>query len=106
MEPRPPHERGATLRQEIIRALSQGCALTLRDISQEVRASEKEIASHLDHIRISLRAQGRELLITPSECRSCGFVFKARRRIAKPGRCPECDATNISPPEFSISTDP
>lgn len=102
MEPRPPRHSTATIRQQIAQALSEGYPLTSRDISQEVHASEKEIIAHLEHIRQSLRAHGSELHVIASECRSCGYAFKGRQRLTKPGRCPECSSTNISPPEFTI----
>lgn len=103
MEPRPPRERDETLRQLILKSLEQGYPLTSRDISQEVRASEREVMAHLEHIRISLRSRGRTLAVNLPECRKCGYVFKGRTRLTKPGRCPECNSTSISPPEFYIN---
>ncbi|MDA8085229.1 MAG: hypothetical protein M0Z75_00840 [Nitrospiraceae bacterium] len=94
-------ERPDTIRHEIMAAL-KGAALTAKDISSQVRITEKEAYEHLDHIRKSLGGVHGLLLITPAECKKCGFVFKKRERLKKPGRCPVCHNEAIKPPGFSI----
>ena len=91
-----PQERSETVRQEIIKLLD-GRKLSVGSISKEVRKSEKEVADHLDQI-------GRSGLLTiiPAECSGCGFVFKKRKRPAKPGKCPVCRSTRISQPMFTL----
>jgi transcriptional regulator len=90
-----------TLRQGMIALLKvEECGM--RDISQALHISEKEVADHLIHIRRSLSAGHPSLLIHPAECLACGFVFKERRRFSRPGRCPRCRQTRISMPRFSI----
>jgi len=90
-----------TLRQGMI-ALLKAEECGVRDISQALHISEKEVADHLTHIRRSLSAGHQALAIRPAECLSCGFVFKDRRRFSRPGRCPRCRQTRISMPRFSI----
>ena len=97
-----PDESGnQTLRQGMI-ALLKAEECGVRDISQALHISEKEVADHLAHIRRSLSATRQTLEMRPAECLACGFVFKDRRRFSRPGRCPRCRQTRISMPRFSI----
>ena len=96
-----PAERVETLRQRI-RALLAGPPLTLKEISGEVRISEKEILGHLEHLERSLHGQGGALVVEPAECGRCGFVFAKRERLRKPGRCPVCRGEMIHEPLFSV----
>ena len=100
-DPAIPQERHETVRQEIISVLGRGEA-SAKDISFEVRISEKEVYDHLEHIRKSLNKKDHQLLIVPAECVKCGFVFSKRERLRKPGRCPVCKAESIREPLFSI----
>ena len=96
-----PPERGETVRQEI-RTFLEGPPAAIRDISQAVRASEKEVLGHLEHLERSLSGRGGKLFVVPAECEKCGFVFRKRRRLRKPGRCPLCRSTAICEPLFSV----
>jgi transcriptional regulator len=93
-----PAERAETLRQQI-RALLAGPPVTLKEISGEVRISEKEVIGHLER---SLHHQGCALVVEPAECGRCGFVFAKRDRLKKPGRCPVCRGEVIHEPRFSV----
>jgi predicted Zn-ribbon and HTH transcriptional regulator len=90
----------ATPQQRIIAELERG-SMTVRDLSQVLRLSEKEIAGHLEHAARSLKAPHR-LAITPAACHKCGFIFAGRHRVSTPGRCPRCRHEGISPPAFRI----
>ncbi len=79
-----------------------GATLTAKDISGKVGISEKEVYDHLEHIRKSLGGIHGLLAIFPSECRKCGFEFRKRERLRKPGKCPVCHGEAIKPPAFSI----
>jgi predicted Zn-ribbon and HTH transcriptional regulator len=92
----------ATPRRRIIEALERG-AMTVRDLSQALQLSEKEIIGHLEHVARSLKAPFR-LVITPAACHKCGFAFPGRRRLSTPGRCPRCRHEGISPPAFRIES--
>ena len=100
-EPTIPVEMRDTARRQIIAVLEQG-ERSARDLSSEVRISEKEVYSHLEHIRKTMSAEGRHLAVTPAECRKCGFVFSKRERLKKPGKCPVCRGESIHEPLFSI----
>ncbi len=95
-----PHERYKTVRQEMITIL-KGHTLSAKEISSLVRVSEKEVYAHLEHIQKTLK-KDHDLIITPAECRKCGFTFKKRNRLKKPGKCPACRGESIQEPLFSI----
>ena len=97
-----PQERRDTIRQEIISVLT-GRSLSAREISAEVGISEKDVVDHLGHIRIAVRKSKERLMIVPAECKKCGFRFKKRERLNKPGKCPICRSQQIQEPRFSIS---
>jgi len=86
-----------TIRKQI-QALITEMPMTLRDLSQELRISEKDALGHLEHIR-KARSAGR-LVVEPSECNLCGYVFKERQRLGKPGRCPKCKGGSITAPRY------
>ncbi len=91
---------GLTIRQSIICLLERE-AMTARDISKVIRISEKEVLAHLEHVSKSIQPPKR-LVIDPSVCQQCGFVFRDRRRFSSPSRCPECRHEGITRPVFSI----
>lgn len=82
--------------------LEEGLPVTARDISGEVRIPERDVPGHLAHLERSLQREGRKLSIIPAECRHCGFVFRKRDRLSKPGRCPACRHTSVTEPLFSL----
>jgi predicted Zn-ribbon and HTH transcriptional regulator len=101
-EPPIPGERHETVRKQIVSVLEYGEPLSARELSGEVRVSEKEVCTHLAHIRKSTEKSGRSLAVTPARCLKCGFVFEERERLTKPGKCPSCKGTHIEEPRFSI----
>ena len=96
-----PVERRGTVRQNIISVI-KGRTLLAREISAEVKVSEKEVYGHLEHIQKTINKKKLTLLITPAGCRKGGFVFKKRDRLNKPGKCPVCNSELIQEPLFSI----
>ena len=100
-EPFVPAERQETIRQNIVSIL-EGKTLSARDISADVRVSEKEIYEHLEHIQRTMNKREHNLIITPAECKKCGFVFRKRDRLTKPGKCPVCRSELIQDPLFSV----
>ena len=101
-KPPVPMDRRETVRQTII-SLLRDKEYTAKELSGEVRVSEKEVYEHLGHIQISLNTTGQSLHITPAECRKCGFVFKKREKLKRPGKCPVCRSESIEEPMFGIS---
>ena len=96
-----PRTAQETTRHAIIALLIEG-PVSAKDISIAVHLPEKEVFSHLDHIRRSLHATGAVLAVTPAACRACGFVFAKRERMTPPGKCPVCRSEAIDDPLFSI----
>jgi predicted Zn-ribbon and HTH transcriptional regulator len=96
-----PRPAGETLRRAISELLLDQ-PLSAREISGQAHIMEKDVYGHLEHIRLSLHAGSSHLEVTPAECRSCGFIFAKRERLAAPGRCPICRAETIFEPLFAI----
>ncbi|MBI5579164.1 MAG: ArsR family transcriptional regulator [Deltaproteobacteria bacterium] len=92
-----------TIRQGIISLLSEQ-ELDARDLSQELGLKEKDIYEHLAHVARSVAASRGRFVVTPSQCLLCGYVFKDRRRLTRPGRCPQCRRSKLQNPSFRILT--
>jgi transcriptional regulator len=90
-----------TVRQQIIGFLKEGPATAL-DISQHVHISEKEVYQHLGHVERSVVSRREKLVVHPAQCLKCGFVFKGRKRLKAPGRCPLCKSTHLQKPNYEI----
>lgn len=90
-----------TIRQQMI-SLLENQSMGVRDLSQALGIREKDVTAHLEHIQRSVAGQGRRLDMTPCECLSCGYVFKDRNRVKKPGRCPKCRNSHILGAMFRI----
>jgi len=92
-----------TRRQRIIKLLEErdyspselAVALELRG-----RGAKKTVLEDLKAIQKTLKREGKMLLIRPSECRKCGFVFRPEINI--PSRCPKCRSEWIEEPRFKI----
>ena len=91
-----------TLRQQIIELLT-GNEMNARELSRALGIREKEVVVHLSHIARSLKTKGRKLILQPSECLGCGYVFEDRRRFTRPGRCPQCRKSHLKSPVFHIA---
>jgi len=100
-EPYVPIERHDTIRQEIVACILDQ-TLSAKELSGAVHVSEKDVYDHLEHIERSTHKAGHQLTVIPAECLKCGFVFKKRERLKKPGRCPVCRGEQIQEPLFGI----
>jgi len=100
-EPSLPVERTETIRRRIM-SLLERTLLSAKDLSKEIMVSEKDIYDHLEHIRKTSGKRDGHFIITPAECRKCGFRFKKREKITKPGKCPICKSELIQEPYFSL----
>ena len=100
-DPVDPVKKMKTIRQQLIEILSER-KITAIDLSGDVGIGEKEVYEHLPHIALSVASQGKELVIEPSRCLKCGYVFEERKRFTRPGRCPQCRETYIQRPTFII----
>lgn len=95
--------RGETIRAGLQRALEESSATTA-DLSRIVGVSERDVAPHLEHLARSVRRAGGRLVVEPAACLDCEFVFEDRRRLTRPGRCPECHGRRITLPVFRIES--
>lgn len=93
-----PKKEEETLRTQILKYLSEG-SHSLREISQFVRISEKEVYGHLEHLK---KSHKENFIIYPAKCLKCGFNFIKRNKIKKPGRCPVCKNEHIKEPLYEI----
>jgi predicted Zn-ribbon and HTH transcriptional regulator len=100
-EPFVPVERQETVRQKMV-SLLEGNALSAKDISADVGVSEKEVYEHLEHIQMTSNRSKYAFVVTPAVCKKCGFVFRKREKLKKPGKCPVCRSEAIEEPLFSI----
>jgi predicted Zn-ribbon and HTH transcriptional regulator len=90
-----------TIRQRMI-ALLRSEEMSARELSQAMGVREREVYEHLVHIARSVTAKGEKLIIRPSECLVCGYVFQDRRRFTRPGRCPRCKKSHIQEPRYIV----
>jgi predicted Zn-ribbon and HTH transcriptional regulator len=100
-----PSEHTETFRAALHQALRASNELGVRELSQAIGATERDVLMHLEHLERSLSHHGERLLVTPACCLACGFRFDERARMQKtkkPSRCPSCRSTRIAPPRFSI----
>jgi transcriptional regulator len=100
-EPFIPVERHETIRHKII-SLLEGKTFSSKEISVEVSVSEKEVYEHLEHIQRTINKREHNFIVTPAVCKKCGFVFRKRDRLKKPGKCPMCRNEVIQEPLFSV----
>ena len=91
----------ATLRQQII-ALLRVRPWDAGGLSRALGISQRQVESHLTHVRKSMEAHGERLVREPAQCRDCGFAFAERTRTTKPSRCPQCKSEQLAPPVFEI----
>jgi len=90
-----------TLRQKIIDLLSQH-EMDARDLSQELGIQEKEVYTHLHHVARSMKVKKKKLIILPGQCLQCGYIFEDRKRLTRPGRCPQCKRSHLQSPRYQI----
>jgi predicted Zn-ribbon and HTH transcriptional regulator len=90
-----------TVRERLGRILHEGPA-NARDLSRRAGVRERDVPGHLEHLARTLARAGERLVVDPPTCLECGFVFRKRERLTRPGRCPRCQSTRTSLPVFSI----
>ena len=92
-----------TVRKAII-ALLREEELDALELSQILSIREKEVYEHLPHIARTLAAAGEKLIVTPYRCLNCGYTFRERSRLNRPGRCPHCREGHIQMARYRIGT--
>lgn len=77
--------------------------MTTQQIAAVVKMSERQVEDHLGHIMKTVaRERTRRFVLHPSECKACDFVFRDRRRITRPSRCPQCRSELLTDPRYSL----
>ncbi|MDD2388125.1 MAG: transcriptional regulator [Desulfobacterales bacterium] len=90
-----------TLRQKMADLLAQE-VMNARDLSQALSITEKEVYDHLTHLEQSLKRQKKKLIVIPYQCLECGYAFRNRKRLTRPGRCPHCREGHIQEALYHI----
>jgi predicted Zn-ribbon and HTH transcriptional regulator len=87
--------------RQALKALLQEEDRSVRELSQLLSLSEKEVLAHLNHLA---KAPGPDyqFVLIPAQCRQCGFVFTKRERLTTPSRCPICRQTSIARPRYAL----
>jgi predicted Zn-ribbon and HTH transcriptional regulator len=92
-----------TVRQQMI-SLLETAPMALRDLSQALRISEKEVKGHLPHIAKTVSARKDRFTVIPARCESCDYAFAGRKRLSPPGKCPRCRQSRIQGPWYQVLT--
>ncbi|MBW2987978.1 transcriptional regulator [Candidatus Woesearchaeota archaeon] len=88
-----------TRRQEIIELLKQG-EWSIQQIANHFKTTVAEILPDFKHITRTIHP--RKIATRPATCRSCGFVFKDRKKYSTPSKCPRCKSEWINPQTYWI----
>jgi len=97
-----PPER--TPRQRIIELLT-GTRLTTHQLAQMLGIPERQVENHLMHaVKSIARDKTQRFILEPSRCQDCDFVFRDRRRLTRPSRCPHCRSEGITAPRYGIDS--
>ncbi|MBN2124328.1 MAG: transcriptional regulator [Deltaproteobacteria bacterium] len=91
-----------TVRQRMIALLGER-DMSARELSQALGIRERLVYEHLDHVARSLASHGKRLEPVPFRCLHCGFIFKERKRLTRPGRCPRCKKGHLETPVYRIT---
>lgn len=91
-----------TVRQRMVGLLT-GSRLSSYQLAQCLGIPERQVEDHLGHIvKTVSRDKARVFILEPSSCQDCGFVFRDRTRLTRPGRCPRCRSESITAPRYGI----
>ena len=89
-----------TRRQQLARALKDAPA-SLYDLADVFNLKLKTAEAEVQHAARS-SAPARLRVEQPAECLACGFVFRERRRLTAPSRCPRCRSESTTAPLLRI----
>lgn len=90
-----------TMRQQMVNLLSVH-EYTALELSAALRIRQKEVYDHLAHVRRSVASQTRRFEVQPAQCLECGYLFRDRRRLTTPSRCPRCRGEHIQDPKYRV----
>jgi len=72
-------------------------SVSLHELALLLDERPRDLEDHLQHLFRSLRKDPLCPVITPANCRKCGFRFD-EHKLHKPSKCPRCKGTWISEP--------
>lgn len=75
--------------------------LSIQQIARELRVPFNTVKDDLEHLFKSLKHTEYVAVVAPARCRRCGFEF-GRDKLAKPSKCPKCQATWLAEPRICI----
>jgi transcriptional regulator len=91
-----------TPRQRIVELLT-GTRLSSYQLAQMLALHERQIEEHLTHVVKTIsHDKTRQFILDPARCQDCDFVFRDRRRLTSPSRCPHCRSEAIAAPRYGI----
>ena len=95
-----PPER--TPRQRIIDLIT-GTRLSSHQLAQMLGIPERQVEEHLIHVAKTVAGDpSRRFILEPSVCPDCGFIFRDRTKLTRPGRCPKCHGEGLTAPRYGI----
>jgi predicted Zn-ribbon and HTH transcriptional regulator len=93
-----------TPRQRIIDLITD-TRLSSYQLAQMLGIPERQVEAHLTHVvKTVARDKRRRFTLDPARCQDCDFVFRDRRRLTRPSRCPHCRSEAISAPRYGIDS--
>jgi predicted Zn-ribbon and HTH transcriptional regulator len=94
---------GLTPRQYLMQILT-GTVRSAQELARLLAMPERQVEEHLAHIVRSLAHDpARRFFMEPARCQQCGFIFRERRRLTCPSRCPTCRSEAICPARYGIT---
>jgi predicted Zn-ribbon and HTH transcriptional regulator len=91
-----------TVRQRMVELLT-GSRLSSYQLAQLLGIPERQVEEHLAHVvKTVSRDRDRRFILEPSCCQDCGFGFRDRKKLTRPGRCPRCRSESITAPRYGI----
>jgi predicted Zn-ribbon and HTH transcriptional regulator len=77
--------------------------LTAQDICDILDIKKRSIIyEDIDHIALSVKNQGKQVIVSPARCGKCQYIFRKMKSAKAPTKCPKCRSEWILPPAFLI----
>jgi predicted Zn-ribbon and HTH transcriptional regulator len=93
-----------TPRQRIIDVIT-GTRLSSYQLAQMLGIRERQVEEHLTHVvKTVAQDKTKRFILEPSRCQDCDYVFRERRRLTRPSRCPNCRSEGIAAPRYGIDS--
>jgi transcriptional regulator len=75
--------------------------MSVQQIARAEDEAPKTVAADLQHLIQSLKHGDYSLVVSPAECRKCGFRF-GPEKLQKPSKCPLCKSTWLTEPLVEV----